>query len=86
MLSADTQQLSSVLAPLGFKNRRANTLKNLSKIYLEGNWNHAKELPGIGEYGSAAWEIFCAGNIPTSPPKDHALLWYFNWRIKNVTK
>lgn len=86
MSNADVSSLSSVVAPLGFKNRRAITLKRLSEDYLKGNWKHARELPGIGDYGASAWEIFCANIMPEEKPKDHALVWYYDWRLKNANR
>jgi methyl-CpG-binding domain protein 4 len=86
MTSADDHHLSSVLSPLGFKNRRAVTLKRLSEEYLKANWKHARELPGIGDYGAAAWELFCSNVMPKEKPKDHALAWYYEWRLKNADR
>lgn len=84
MSTCDVDQLASVIAPLGFKNRRAITLINFSKSFLKTNWKHASELPGIGEYGSAVWDIFVLNKMPDKAPNDHALVWYWTWRMKNV--
>lgn len=81
MANCDIEQLSSIIAPLGFKNRRANSLVELSKKYLASNWKHAKDLPGIGEYGAAVWDIFVIGEIPKECPKDHALTLWWNWYV-----
>ena len=83
MSTSDPAHLSSVIAPLGFKNRRANSLIQFSESFLKSNWKHASELPGIGEYASAVWDIFVLNKMPDKAPKDHALVWYWNWRIKN---
>lgn len=83
MSNCNLSQLTSVIAPLGFKNKRAITLINLSKNYLKTNWTHAKELPGIGDYGAAAWDIFVLGKIPDVCPKDHALTLYYKWLTKH---
>lgn len=83
MVNCNAEQLASIIAPLGFKNRRAVSLIQLSKNYLQTNWQHAKELPGIGEYGAAVWEIFVKGVLPPVAPKDHALTWYHAWRLKH---
>lgn len=83
MAHCDPDLLASVISPLGLKNRRAVTLINLSKSFLMSNWTHASELPGIGEYGSAVWDIFVLNKMPLQAPNDHALVWYYNWRLQN---
>lgn len=79
MIDCNIDLLTSVIAPLGFKNKRVITLIKLSKNFLEQNWKHARDLPGIGEYGSDVWDIFVRGIIPKSCPKDHALTLWWNW-------
>lgn len=73
------EKLTSLLKPLGFANRRSKTLVKLANAYIKG-FKHASELPGIGIYGSASWEIFCKNIVPKEPPKDHALARYVTWR------
>lgn len=84
MAAADSGDLSQVIASLGFGNRRAGNLIKMSQHYLGSNWKHAKELPGIGDYAAAAWEIFVRGTLPLAPPRDHALVRYYNWRKKHT--
>lgn len=83
LAAADEDQLSEMIAPLGFRHRRAATLIALAKAYVLPGWRHARDLPGIGAYGAAAWDIFCRGRVPTERPKDHALAWWHDWRMKN---
>ena len=68
-----------VIRPLGFANRRAENLFKMTHHYLAGPWEHARDLPGIGEYGARSWEIFCRGIIGDEVPKDHALTDYWRW-------
>ena len=84
MAAADHGELAQVIARLGFGNRRAGNLIKMSQHYLGSNWKHAKELPGIGEYAAAAWEIFVVGTLPPKCPRDHALVRYYNWRKKHT--
>lgn len=84
MATADQGQLSQVIGRLGFGNRRASNLIKMSQHYLGSNWKHARDLPGIGEYAAAAWEIFVRGTLPSDAPKDHALVRYYNWRKKHT--
>ena len=86
LLKADPNDVEASIESLGFKVRRTKTIFSLSKVYVSGSWSHARDLPGIGEYGSRAWEIFCKNDMGTTPPKDHALTKYWHWRIKNDKK
>jgi endonuclease III len=79
MSEADIDELSQIIASLGFRNRRSRGLVKMSKAYLTPEWKHAKELPGIGHYGAAAWEIFVRKEIPKDCPKDHALTLWYKW-------
>lgn len=79
MSIAKASDISAIIACLGFGNRRAAALIKMSYHYLHSNWSHAVELPGIGEYAAAAWEIFIRGIVPVNPPKDHALVLYYRW-------
>lgn len=80
MSVADPNELAQIVAPIGFKNRRARTLILMSQSYLTKHWKHAKELPGIGDYGAAAWEMFCNQSLPENCPKDGALTRFWFWR------
>lgn len=81
LLNTDRQQIVSLCKPLGFANKRTDCLLKLAKCYLNKNtWSHAKDLPGIGHYGSKSWEIFCLGIIDDASPGDHALDTYHSWR------
>lgn len=84
--NATESALCEILAPLGFKNRRAKTLIELSKNYLNKTWMSVSDLPGIGKYGEAAWKIFCAGEMPDSCPEDHALKMWWNWNRSNADR
>lgn len=82
-LIAPQQEVADLISPLGFRNRRTKKLFEMSKIYLEGEWKHASELPGIGEYASRAWEIFVKNILGSQPPNDGALVVYWKWRMKH---
>ena len=60
MMKANEQQLSKLLQPLGFYNKRAKTLIKMSKQWVTNDptWIHVGDLPGIGEYAMDSWEIF----------------------------
>lgn len=82
MATADEAAVGDLLAPLGFKNRRAKNLVAMSKAFIEGNWTDARELPGCGVYAGRAHDIFCRGIVGDDEPKDHALVTYWRWLKK----
>ena len=79
LLLADPTDVGNVICSLGFVRRRTVALFKMTEKYAAAPWQHARELPGIGEYGAAAWEIFCKGVFQDEPPKDHALVQYWEW-------
>lgn len=79
VVNADMNEFVALLKPLGFSNRRSITLVKLASAYIAG-FKHASELPGVGEYGAASWEIFCKNVVPKEPPNDGALKRYVIWK------
>lgn len=80
-MHATSEEVALLCKPLGFANRRTENLKKMTERYITTNWVHASELPGIGEYAARAWDIFCNDVLGETPPKDHALVQYWHWRI-----
>jgi hypothetical protein len=76
---ADRDEVRSLIAPLGFKDRRTDNLIRMTEDFLSGSWEHARQLHGVGDYAARCWEIFCLGEIGDEPPKDHALTRYWAW-------
>lgn len=85
MTGADPREVEDLIAPLGFKTVRTTRIMSLSRAY-GGSWSHARELPGVGEYAARAWEIFCKNRLGSDPPKDGALVHYWNWRKHDQEK
>lgn len=83
LVSANQSDISETISKLGFKNRRAKNLLDMSKAYLNNDWNDPRELPGVGEYAARTVEIFCLNKLGNHPPKDGALVLYWNWRKKH---
>lgn len=83
LIVCNPDDLKNVIKPLGFANRRSAALIKMSLAYLKGEWSHAQELPGIGEYAARAWEMFCCNVTGYDPPVDHALVKYYHWRREN---
>lgn len=83
LLSSCPSAVSDVIAPLGFRNRRTTRLFDMTKKYVESDWSHAIELPGVGEYAARAWEIFFKNDLGKEPPRDGALVLYWRWRMQH---
>ena len=65
------------LRPLGFYNRRANTIIRFTHEYINKQFKHISELYGIGKYASDSYEIFIKGNNNVEPT-DKILLRYLD--------
>lgn len=77
---AHKQEMSELISCLGFKNRRSDRLIELANAYLKKDWQHVKQLPGIGDYASRMWEMFFLNELGDAPPNDGALTLYWSWR------
>lgn len=85
MSQADSAQLSEILRPLGFYNRRAKSLIRFSTEWLERPWTHPRELYGIGQYAADSWDIFYNNRLDIEP-NDGVLVKYVLWkRTKHST-
>lgn len=84
LIDANSDEVANLIRPLGFYNRRTKQLKRFSEEFLHKNWTHAKELYGVGEYGSRAWEMLCKGNLGNTRPVDHALAYFYDYCISNT--
>lgn len=81
-LESHPSDVIDLISCLGFGQRRTQRLYEMSRAYKRKNWNHVKELPGIGEYASRMWEMFFKGELGDDPPKDGSLVKYWRWRKK----
>ena len=75
---ADPNEMADLIAPLGFKNRRTNTIQRFSSDWLTLDWKEPKELYGIGKYAQDSWDIFYKGDL-TVEPTDGVLGKYLDW-------
>lgn len=76
---ADKLEVADVIRSLGFANRRSDNLVKMTKRYIAGPWEHASELPGIGEYGARCWEMLFRCEAGKTIPSDHALVVYWDY-------
>ena len=86
-VEADSTEIADLLASLGFKNRRTNTIRRFSIDWMTLDWSEPSELYGIGKYAQDSWEIFQKGNL-TVTPTDGVLNTYLAWvkRPENLIK
>lgn len=81
IMNADPNEISEIIKPLGFKNKRTLTLINFSRDWIEKQWFSPIELYGIGKYAQDSWDIFQLNNLEVKPT-DGALVSYLD-RIKS---
>lgn len=79
MANADEAELSIILKPLGFQNKRAKTLIKFSDDWISKDWNHPSELYGIGKYAADSYDIFY-NNKKDVKPSDSVLVKYLEWK------
>jgi methyl-CpG-binding domain protein 4 len=79
---SDFEEMSEMLAPLGFRNKRANTIIRFSREFIEKKWKDPIELHGIGKYGQDSYDIFIR-NIIVDNPSDHVLKKYLEWKVSD---
>ena len=74
-LQADFDTVKKLVSPLGMGEVRTKRLFRMSQDFLTWDQNNAKDLHGIGKYGSDSYEIFYKNNIPDNV-QDKELLRY----------
>ncbi len=67
LLAAEENLVKSIITPLGMNNVRYRRLVNMSRDYLTWDGVDARELYGIGKYGSDSYEIFYKNNRSVEP-------------------
>ncbi len=75
---ADPDEMSKLIAPLGFRNRRTLTIQRFSGDWLNQDWQEPKELYGVGKYAQDSWDIFYKGDLSVEPT-DGVLKKYLEW-------
>jgi endonuclease III len=78
---ANLEEVIDMIRPLGFYNRRAKTLVEMSRQWVENDWKAPTELKGVGKYANDSWTIFVEGKLVENP-SDHILNDYVQWRTK----
>lgn len=76
-LTSTPDEVISVIRPLGFYNRRENSIRRMSEDYLRWDQKDATKLYGIGRYGSESYRIFWLGE--RFEPQDKELRAYLGY-------
>ena len=79
-LFAKEEDVKSVIWPLGLVNVRYQRLKKMTQDYIDWNGNDARDLYGIGKYGSDSYEIFFKNNYSVNPT-DKELIRYLKEEV-----
>lgn len=74
-----TEEIERAIKSLGLQKRRAKMVQRLSEDYLEEDWTHVTQLPGVGKYAADAYAIFCTGKWEQVRPNDHMLNRYWEY-------
>jgi methyl-CpG-binding domain protein 4 len=77
VINANPDEIREHIRPLGFYNRRTQTIIRFSNEYIVKKFNRASELHGIGKYAEDSYEIFIRGNLNVNPT-DKILIRYLN--------
>jgi methyl-CpG-binding domain protein 4 len=80
LLNADEEFVKDIIAPLGMANVRYKRLIGMTRDYLSWDGVDAKQLYGIGKYGSDSYEIFFKNNYQVTPT-DKELIRYLQEEI-----
>jgi methyl-CpG-binding domain protein 4 len=80
LLNADEDFVKTIIAPLGLMETRYRRLIRMSIDYLGWDGNDAKQLYGIGKYGSDSYEIFFKNNYSVEPT-DKELIRYLKEEV-----
>ena len=81
LLQATVSEIEEAIRELGMSKVRANRIYKMSEQFLTCKGMDARELYGIGQYGSDSYEIFYKHNYKIKP-QDKELKAYLK-RIKN---
>jgi methyl-CpG-binding domain protein 4 len=82
---SDPAEMAELIALLGFKNKRTQTIIRFSSDWMTLDWSEPNELYGIGKYGQDSWEIFQKGNLNVVPT-DGVLDTYLAWARTQLQK
>lgn len=75
--NADETELSALIRPLGFHNRRAKSLRRMSCDFAAGK--RIDELHGIGQYARDSYAMFVEGRADETQPTDVKLVMWKAW-------
>jgi endonuclease III len=75
---AKHEDIIEIIRPLGFYTRRAKSIIELSKAFVEQKHLDTRKLPGVGKYALDSYKIFIMGELEVNPT-DKKLSKYVEW-------
>lgn len=95
LVAAQDSQISAIIKPLGFYNKRAKAWKKFSEQWIravEDNYgftslplHEIEKMYGVGKYALDSWKVFQLGMYDINV-EDHVLVWYVEWAREEVKR
>lgn len=91
---ADQKEISELIKPLGFYNKRAKawiefSLQWIDAVRFRGTTNiplkDLENMKGVGKYALDSWRVFQLYEYDT-PVEDHVLNWYVEWAKQEIER
>ena len=79
-LESTSEEVKEVIWPLGMVNVREKRIRRMTQDYIDWDGNDARDLYGIGKYGSDSYEIFFKQNYFVQPT-DKELIRYLKEEV-----
>jgi len=78
-MDADVNEMSDLIKPLGFSNKRSRGIIRMSEDYIRKDWEEPTELFGLGTYAQDSYDIFIRKRLDVENPADKFLNKYMEW-------
>jgi endonuclease III len=94
LVLAEDSEISKMIKPLGFYNKRAKQWKRFSMEWIELTRKYDSDYPpmfeieklyGVGKYAADSWRVFQLYEYGTEV-EDHVLVWYVDWARAEMEK
>lgn len=82
-LEARDVEIAEMIKSLGFKNRRTQTLRKMTEMYVTKEFENVDDLPGIGKYGADSHRLFHEAYL-VYDVEDKELKNYLEWALEYI--